>query len=211
MNIDALNTALPPKVFADLPYVIGKYGVLTNRNRLAHFLAQCSHESANFTRTVENLNYSAEGLLKTFPKYFNRSIAETYARKPELIANHVYSNRMGNGSSCSGDGFKYRGRGFIQLTGRANYQEFTDWLTDQKGLSQPSIHTDCVEYPTLVSDVYPLTSALWFFIHNTIFALCDNGISENTNARVTKAVNGGLNGVDERYDLLLKYAQLIKE
>ena len=210
MNIDALKTALPPKVFADLPYVIGKYGVLTNRNRLAHFLAQCAHESMNFTRTTENLNYSAEGLLKTFPSRYDAKTAKEHQRKPELIANKVYANRMGNGNSQSGDGYKYRGRGFIHLTGRANYQEFTDWLTEQKGLSQPSIHTDCVEYPALVSDAYPLTSALWFFTHNNVFTLCDNGIGENTNARVTKAVNGCLNGVDDRYDKLLKSAQLIK-
>ena len=158
-----------------------------------------------FTRAIENLNYSAEGLLKTFPKYFNEPTAREYARKPELIANHVYMNRMGNGDWQSGDGFKYRGRGFIQLTGRTNYTLFTEWLSEQKG-----VKVDCVDNPAFVSDVYPLTSALWFFIHNNVFTLCDNGIGENTNARVTKAVNGGLNGVDDRYDKLLKYAQLIK-
>jgi len=210
MNIDNLKTHIPDKVFHDLPYVIAKYNVLTSRNRLAHFLAQCSHESMGFTRTIENMNYSADRLIQVFPKYFNTSNAREYARKPDLIANHVYASRMGNGNWQTGDGYKYRGRGFIQLTGRANYALFTDWLTEQKGLSSPSIHTNCVEYPALVSDVYPLTSALWFFIHNNIFALCDNGISENTNARVTRAINGGLNGVDERYDLLLKYVQLIK-
>ena len=210
MNIDNLKAALPDNVFKYLPYIIAKYGVLTNRYRLAHFLAQCAHESMDFTRTTENLNYSAEGLLKTFPSRYDALTAKEHARKPIMIANHVYANRMGNGNWQTGDGYKYRGRGFIQLTFRNNYALFTDWLTEQKGLLEPNVHTNLIEYPALVADVYPLTSALWLFIHNNIFALCDNGIGENTNARVTKAVNGGLNGVEERYDLLLKYTQLIK-
>ena len=94
----------------------------------SHFFAQCAHESGNFIIFRENLNYSADGLLRIFPKYFDAIKARQYARQPERIANRVYANRMGNGDEASGDGWRYRGRGAIQLTGKNNYRDFADWV-----------------------------------------------------------------------------------
>ena len=112
----------------DMPALFEKYEINT-LNRAAGFLAQCSHESNNFRILEENLNYSADALIKVFPKYFKSlDEAKLYARNPEKIANKVYANRMGNGDEASGDGFKYRGRGFIQLTGKNNYQMFAETL-----------------------------------------------------------------------------------
>ncbi len=160
----------------------------------AHFLGQCEHESGGFKVFVENLNYSSAGLLNTFPKYFNSMQAAAYARKPEQIANKVYANRMGNGLPSSGDGWKFRGHGAIQLTGHDNFKLFSEWIKDPEVMT----NTD------LVADKYAFDSALWFFNKNNIFYWC-NTIDSNTIQLVTKKINGGYNGLDERIRLTKKY------
>ena len=153
MITPALSGLLPANVISELPSVIQKFNI-TNPLRLSHFLSQCAHESGNFKFLRENLNYSADGLLKVFPKYFkDKATAEAYARKPEKIANRVYASRMGNGDEASGDGFKFAGKGFIQLTGRSNYTEFSKFIGE-----------DCVANPELVATKYPLSSAAFSLI-----------------------------------------------
>jgi putative chitinase len=137
---------------------------------------------------VDNLNYSSDGLLKTFPKYFkDRAIADRYARKPQQIGSRVYANRMGNGNEASGDGFKFRGRGYLQLTGKDNYKAFSAFIGQ-----------DCVADPTLVANKYPMDSAVWFFEVNKIWDICDKGAGEDVVKAVTRKVNGGLNGIADR-------------
>jgi putative chitinase len=156
--------------------------------RLAHFLAQCGHESGGFRLVKENLNYSAKGLMGIFKKYFpTEALAKQYERKPEKIANKVYSSRMGNGDEASGDGAKFCGRGFIQLTGKTNYQAFF------KSISA-DINTD----PTLVATQYPLLSAAWFFNKNGLHKIADGGATTAVVTSITKRVNGGTIGLDDR-------------
>ena len=173
-----------------------KYNLTTIQ--LAHFAGQLSHESFDFKITSENLNYSAERLLQVFPKYFTKELAQRYARKPIWIANRVYANRMGNGDEKSGDGWKYRGRGYIQLTGKKNYEAFSKFIGE-----------DCVSNPDLVSLKYALESALWFFFENKIFTLCKD-LSDDSIKKVTKKINGGLNGFADRKAKTLKYYNLLK-
>ena len=171
-----------------------------NSFELANFLGQCAHESANFRVTSENLNYSASGLQKTFSKYFPTPIiAGMYARNPQKTANKVYANRMGNGDENSGDGWKFRGRGYIQLTGKNNYLAFSKFIGE-----------DCVSNPDLIITKYPFESALWFFKQNSIFPLCKD-ISTATITAVTKRVNGGTNGLSDRILLTKKYYKEISE
>lgn len=156
--------------------------------RKAMFLAQCAHESGTFSRVTENLNYRAETLVKVFPKYYktlNEAVA--HARKPELIANTVYGNRMGNGNAASGDGYRYRGRGLIQLTGKNNYTECS------KGLNIDLIKTP--EY--LETAVGASRSAAWFWSHNGLNKFADAGDIVGA----TKRINGGTIGLDERIEL----------
>lgn len=160
---------------------------ITNSFRLTHFLAQTAHESGNFRYTRENLNYSEEGLLKVFPKYFDKNTAGIYARKPEMIANIVYELRMGNGDKNSGDGWKYRGRGYIQLTGKTNYKTFGDY-----------IGVNLLDNPDLVATKYALTSAAWYFEKNKLWDICDQGIHNEIVKRITYRVNGGYNGLADR-------------
>jgi putative chitinase len=173
-----------------------KYNLTTIQ--LAHFAGQLSHESFDFKITSENLNYSAERLLQVFPKYFNEKNVIIYARKPIKIANRVYANRMGNGDENSGDGYKFRGRGYIQLTGKNNYSAFSKFIGE-----------DCVQNPDLVSQKYALESALWFFFENKIFTLCKD-LSDDSIKKVTKKINGGLNGFADRKAKTLKYYNLLK-
>jgi putative chitinase len=194
MQVNNLRGHIPDSVIAQLSSI----GALTNSMRVAHFLAQCSHESGGFKRTVENLNYSANGLLKTFPKYFTQTNFVSYARDPERIGNRVYANRMGNRDEASGDGYKFRGRGFIQLTGHDNYAAF--------GMS---IGEDCINNPDLVATHYTLASAGWFFTKNNIWKACDSGINYVSIAAVTKKVNGGTNGLIERTALFNLYWGLL--
>lgn len=167
--------------------------------RAAHFFAQTAHESGNFKAFSENLNYSADGLLKIFGKYFNATTAAEYARKPEKIANRVYANRMGNGTEESGDGWKYRGRGALQLTGKDNYKAFADYL------KKPEI----MENPDLVANEYAFESAMFFFEKNKLWAICDKGVNDATILELTKRINGGTHGLDDRKDKTKKFAAMV--
>ena len=194
MEIEKLKDTLPVAVMAEIPLVMQKFGI-TNKLRLAHFLAQCAHESANFTALKENLNYSADGLRKIFPKYFPTiDFATKYARQPEKIANRVYASRMGNGDELSGEGFKFRGRGFIQLTGKSNYQAFSTFIGE-----------DCIANPDLVATKYPLASAAFFFDKNKLWDICDKGDHPDHVLAVTKRVNGGTHGYDDRLAKFKKF------
>jgi putative chitinase len=155
--------------------------------RVSAFIAQCAHESGGFTILQENLNYSAKGLSTTFKKYFsNESAAKSYERKPELIANKVYSNRMGNGDEASGDGWKFRGRGLIQLTGKSNYTKCSEaFFEDQTLLDDPDI---------LLQPYYALNSACWFWNANKLNELAD----AQDIKMMTKRINGGFIGLEDR-------------
>ena len=136
LNIDKLKGHLPDAVIAQIPETAAKFNI-TNNLRLAHFLAQCGHESGGFKAVSENLNYSADGLKKIFPKYFPGNLAESYARNPEKIASKVYGGRMGNGDETTKEGFKFRGRGYIQLTGKANYTNFAKFIGEDTVANPP--------------------------------------------------------------------------
>jgi putative chitinase len=168
-----------------------------NKNRAAHFFAQCAHESGNWKATSENLNYGAKGLRGIFRKYFpTDALASSYERKPEKIANRVYANRMGNGPESSGDGWKFRGRGFLQLTGHDNY----------KALSQYINRPDIMDNPDLVAGELAIESALWFFDRNKLWGICDQGINDAAILALTKRINGGTHGLDDRKLKTKKYA-----
>lgn len=186
MNLGKLEKHLPYIVMTELPAVIKRFHITTPL-RLAHFLAQCAHESGDFILVEENLNYSASRLIQIFPKHFNTALSQAYAHKPERIANIIYAKRIGNGSVESGDGFKYRGRGYIQLTGKTNYSRFAGFIGD-----------DVINNPDLVASKYPLASAAFFFTDNQIWKWCDVGSSDDAIAGVTKRINGGLIGLDDR-------------
>lgn len=170
------------------------YFKLTNE-QVAHFFGQVGHETGEYKSFSENLNYSAEGLKKTFGKYFPGTLNESYAKQPEKIASHVYANRMGNGDESSGDGWKYRGRGALQLTGKNNYQEFSNYL------KKPEIMTN----PDLVSTEYAFESAMFFFDKNKLWSIADKGVNDDTILIMTKRINGGTLGLDHRKTLTLKY------
>ncbi len=156
--------------------------------RLAHFLAQVMHESSCLKHVVENMNYSAEGLLRVFPRHFrSRADADAYARKPDRIGSRVYGGRMGNGSEASGEGYRYRGRGLIQLTGKDNYRAFSRWVGE-----------DVVANPDLVAEKYAVHSAVFFWDNNRLNAMAD---TDDLRA-ITRAINGGLNGFADRRELL---------
>lgn len=172
-----------------------KYNITTPQ-RQAAFLAQCGHESGGWRVFIENLNYSANGLNSVFPKYFKNAglDAEKYARKPEEIANIVYANRMGNGDVKSGDGWKFRGRGPIQLTGRDNYRRFgRDIMEDLEA------NPDLVFEDKKIS----LLAALWFWDKHSLNKFAD---VEDIKG-MTRVINGGFNGLDDR---LLKYKKIIQ-
>ena len=186
LNLAALAGKVPQGVIDQIPVAAKDFNITSNL-RLAHFLAQCALESMNFTAVVENLNYSGPRLLQVFPKYFKNVDVNAYARNPQKIGSRVYANRMGNGDEASGDGFKYRGRGYIQLTGKNNYQAFSGFIGE-----------DCVANPDLVATTYPLASAAFFFNSNNIWQICDQGSSDAVVTSVTKRVNGGTHGLAER-------------
>ena len=180
------------------------FGVVTPV-RAIHFLAQCFTETGALHYMSENLNYSREGLLKTFPKYFNEGNASAYARNPQKIANRVYANRMGNGSEGSGDGYRYRGRGFLQLTGRSQYEAFnkSDCCTE-----------DVVRFPDKVASYYlNMVSALWFWERNKLNDIADKDDGTNGEEivrQITKKVNGGTNGLSERKAYYNKFKEVIR-
>jgi putative chitinase len=162
-----------------------KYGLI-NELRMAHFLAQIAHESTHFTRTEENLNYSANGLMKTWPTRFDRVQAEEYARQPEKIANFVYANRMGNRGPESGDGYKYRGRGLIQCTGKDNYDGASQFLyRDDRLLSNPNL---------LSKGEGAVDSAFWFWDFKYLNKMAD----QDDIVAITRKINGGTTGLNDR-------------
>lgn len=173
------------------------FGIQTDA-QMAHFLAQVHHETGGFKLDTENLNYSASGLLKVFGKYFGvgKLPASQYANKPEAIANVVYSKRMGN--VLPGDGWRYRGRGALQLTGKDNYKAFSDFVKN------PSIMNN----PDLVATKYFWESALFYFTRNNLWGIM-KGNDMDAVKRVSKAVNGGLNGIEDRQNKFLYYWNMI--
>jgi putative chitinase len=168
--------------------------------RAAHFFAQTAHETGGFKAFSENLNYSADGLQKIFGKYFPGLLEEQYARNPEKIANRVYADRMGNGSEASGDGWKYRGRGALQLTGKANYKAFSDYLKN------PLI----MEQPDMVAGELAFESAMFFFDKNKLWDICDKGVTKETILALTKRINGGTHGLADREEKTIKYYGWLK-
>lgn len=197
-KLAALKGHVPDAVIAQIPDTAAKFNI-TNTLRLSHFLAQCGHESGGFKAVSENLNYSADGLKKIFPKYFPGALNESYARQPEKIANRVYSSRMGNGDEASGEGYKFRGRGYIQLTGKSNYSAFDKMVDD-----------DIIANPDLVATKYPLMSAAFFFNSNGLWTICDKGADDATVTAVTKRVNGGTIGLADRIKHFKEYYNLLK-
>ena len=186
---DRLMGVLPSATVIKLNYVMALYPI-NNRNRLIHFLAQCAHESENFKCCEENLNYSAENLLVVFHNYFHDiNKAKEFEFQPEKIANHVYANRNGNGGEASGDGYRFRGRGDIQTTGRYNYS----LLKDELGV-------DFITYPDKLAGDYSLLSAAFYFHKNNMWKLCDKGVSYNDIVAVTKLINPGVVGLKDRIE-----------
>ena len=197
MNVDKLKGHVPDSVLVQIPEVMDKFHINTPL-RLAHFLAQTGHESGNFTTTKENLSYSAERLQVIFKKYFTAESAAEYARKADKIANIVYANRMGNGNQASGEGYKFRGRGFIQLTGKDNYTAFDKTVDD-----------DILANPDLVSTKYPLLSAAWFWDNKKINPIADKGATDDVVADITKKVNGGNIGLSDRIKHFTEFNNLL--
>ena len=198
LKLDKLKGHIPDSVIAMIPDTAAKFEINTPL-RLAHFLAQCGHESGGFKLTKENLNYSAKGLNGIFKKYFpTLQSALPYERKPEKIANKVYGGRMGNGAEASGEGWKFHGRGFIQLTGKDNYTAFTK-----------SIGEDCIANPDLVASKYALASAAWFFNKNGLHKMADGGATDAVVTSITKRVNGGTIGLADRIKHFNEYYKLL--
>jgi putative chitinase len=198
MNIDKLKGHIPDSVIAQIPDIQTKFEINTPL-RLAHFLAQAGHESGGFKAVNENLNYGAKGLLSIFKKYFpTEEKAKLYERKPEKIANLVYGSRMGNGPETSGEGFKFRGRGYIQLTGKDNYRAFDAVVAES-----------ILENPDLVATKYPLMSAAWFFHKNGLHKIADKGATDAVVTEVTKRVNGGTIGLADRLKHFKEYHALL--
>lgn len=198
LDLSKLKGHLSDKVFEELPSVCVDFNITTTL-RLAHFLSQCAHESGNFRAVSENLNYSENGLKKIFGKYFPGDLATSYARQPEKIASRVYGSRMGNGGESTGEGWKFRGRGYIQLTGKNNYERFGKFIGE-----------DLLSNPDLVATKYPLASAAFFFNNNNLWSTCDLGSSNDVVKKVTKRVNGGYNGLDDRIKHFNQYWNLLK-
>ena len=176
----------------------GKFGITTPL-RIAHFFAQLAHESVGFTRVEENLNYSAEALLRIFPKYFTPQQAKEYANNPVKIASRVYGNRMGNGSEDTKEGYVYRGRGYIQVTGKTNYK-----LYQNSGYCKGNI----LNYPDLLTKAPGrLKSAMWFWYSRGCNKLAD----EDDVTAITKKINGGINGLSNRKYYLRKAKSIFVE
>jgi putative chitinase len=198
LKLEKLKGHIPDAVISMIPDTAAKFQINTPL-RLAHFLAQCGHESGGFRATQENLNYSAKGLNGIFKKYFpTLESAVPYERKPEKIANKVYANRMANGTEASGDGYKFRGRGYIQLTGKDNYTRFGN-----------AIGENIVANPDVVSGKYALLSAAWFWSNNGLNKLADGGATDATVTSITKRVNGGTIGLADRIKHFKEYYHLL--
>jgi putative chitinase len=186
IRLDKLVGHMPDAVITQIPECNEKFQINSSL-RVAHFLAQSAHESGNFTTAEENLNYSAERLKEVFPKYFPGSLADSYGRQPEKIGSRVYGDRMGNGDEASKEGYKFRGRGYIQLTGKDNYRAFAKTVED-----------NIMDDPDLVASKYALLSAAWFWDRNSLNILADRGASDEAVTQVTKRVNGGTVGLGDR-------------
>jgi putative chitinase len=198
LKLQNLKGHIPDAVIAMIPAVAQKFQI-DSALRLAHFLAQCGHESGGFRLTKENLNYSAKGLNGIFKKYFpTLESALPYERKPEKIANKVYGGRMGNGPEASGDGAKFCGRGYIQLTGKDNYTAFGK-----------SIGEDVCANPQVVAEKYALLSAAWFFNKNGLHKMADGGATDAVVTSITKRVNGGTIGLPDRIKHFKEYYHLL--
>ncbi len=198
LKLDKLKGHIPDAVIQMIPDTAAKFQINTPL-RLAHFLAQCGHESGGFKATQENLNYSAKGLVGTFKKYFpTEALANAYQRNPQKIANKVYANRMANGDEASGDGYKFRGRGYIQLTGKDNYTQFGN-----------SIGENITSNPDVVSGKYALLSAAWFWSKNGLNKLADGGATDAVVTSITKRVNGGTIGLPDRIKHFKEYYHLL--
>jgi putative chitinase len=198
LKLEKLKGHIPDAVIAMIPTVAQKFQI-DSALRLAHFLAQCGHESGGFRLTKENLNYSAKGLNGIFKKYFpTLESALPYERKPEKIANKVYGGRMGNGPEASGDGAKFCGRGYIQLTGKDNYTAFGK-----------SIGEDVCVNPQVVAEKYALLSAAWFFNKNGLHKMADGGATDAVVTSITKRVNGGTIGLADRIKHFKEYYHLL--
>jgi len=198
MDISKLKGHVPDAVITQLPEVMEKFQINTPL-RIAHFLSQCGHESGNFKVVNENLNYGAKGLLGLFKKYFpTEAKALEYERKPEKIANLIYGGRMGNGVEATGEGYKYRGRGYIQLTGKDNYSAFDKVVSE-----------DITANPDLVATKYPLLSAAWYWNSRKLNSVCDQGATEEVVKKVTKLVNGGDIGLADRLKHFKEFHSLL--
>ena len=198
LKLDKLKGHIPDAVIAQIPETAAKFGINTPL-RLAHFLAQCGHESAGFKAVQENLNYSAKGLTGIFKKYFpTEAAAKLYERNPAKIAAKVYGGRMGNGPESTGEGYKFRGRGYIQLTGKDNYKAFG-----------AAIGEDMTVTPDKVASHYPLLSAAWFFSKNGLHKIADEGASDLVVTKITKRVNGGTIGLPDRIKHFKEYYSLL--
>jgi putative chitinase len=198
LKLEKLKGHIPDSVISMIPDTAAKFQIDTPL-RLAHFLAQCGHESGGFRLTKENLNYSAKGLNGTFKKYFpTLESAIPYERKPDKIANKVYGGRMGNGPESSGEGAKFCGRGYIQLTGKENYTAFGK-----------SINEDILSNPDKVASNYALLSAAWFFSKNGLHKIADEGSSDVVVTKITKRVNGGTIGLPDRIKHFKEYYSLL--
>lgn len=197
LNLEKLKGHIPENVISQINDVATTFEINTPL-RLAHFLAQCGHESGGFKAVRENLNYSAQRLVQVFPKYFPGKLAHDYAMNPEKIASRIYGNRLGNGDEASKEGYKYSGKGYIQLTGKANYKAFDSFVTD-----------DIINNPDLVATKYPLMSAAWFFNKNGLHKMADMGATDEVVTKITKRVNGGTLGLDDRLKRFKEYYSLL--
>ena len=198
-NLGKLKGHVPQFIIDQIPDTAARFGITTPL-RLAHFLSQTCHETGGFKAFSENLNYGSKGLLTIFSKYFKTiEKAKAYERKPEKIANLVYANRMGNGDEASGDGWKHRGRGALQTTGKSNYKDFANFM------GMPEIMTN----PDLVATKYPLASAGFFFKKNGLWAICDQGSSNEVVKKLTNRINGGQNGILDRIAHFKEYYNLL--
>ena len=198
LKLEKLKGHIPDAVITMIPAVAQKFQI-DSALRLAHFLAQCGHESGGFRLTKENLNYSAKGLNGIFKKYFpTLESALPYERKPEKIASKVYGGRMGNGPESTGEGYKFRGRGYIQLTGKENYTAFGKAIGEDMTLN-----------PDKVASHYALLSAAWFFSKNGLHKIADEGSSDAVVTKITKRVNGGTIGLPDRIKHFKEYYHLL--
>lgn len=193
MDINNLKGLIPDEILEQLTPEFLSQATINGPMRLSHFLGQSEEESGKFTRETENLNYSADGLMKTFGSHFRNRDVNEYAHNPEKIANLVYANRMGNGDESSGDGWKYRGRGDLETTGHDNYLAFQNWLNKNGGTYNIMDNPDLLAQPEMA-----LLSAAYFFTSHNLWVLCDKGIDVATITIITEHVNGGTLGLQDR-------------